>query len=302
MKHLILAFAFVGTHLIYAFKRSQHRLPTATADFKSQSKYPSNNNNFDPFKFRNQLIPAESENSLRNAGCLAHKKASRNEARVYIKTAVVTAGATSYELLTDLNSVSAATNIDSNLKVYDPSNFQPVCPGSDGIYQGLKGVATSLIGQENVAEYTPLIASILLRVRLEICVLESFLYEAIIPFVQQKGLSWVFPLHESLETFLAGTIFAVACNVILLGSSKIISIIFVYGDVLTGMPARFIGNLLTKVPPVAPVGLAIKVYGDVIGVLRNVLDKIDTFISKYLVVVTTGYIVLKLVHFKFLNF
>jgi hypothetical protein len=53
-------------------------------------------------------------------------------------------------------------------------------------------------GQENVVEYGPLIASVLLRIRLELCVLESFLYEAVLPFIQKKGLSWVLPLHETV--------------------------------------------------------------------------------------------------------
>ena len=32
--------------------------------------------------------------------------------------------------------------------------------------------------------------------RLEVCVLESFVYEAVVPFVQRKGLGWILPLHE----------------------------------------------------------------------------------------------------------
>ena len=43
-------------------------------------------------------------------------------------------------------------------------------------------------------EYAPLIAGSLLRVRLEFCVLESFVYESIIPFIKARGLSWVFPI------------------------------------------------------------------------------------------------------------
>jgi hypothetical protein len=86
-----------------------------------------------------------------------------------------------------------------------------------------------------VVEYGPLIASVLLRIRLELCVLESFLYEAVLPFIQKKGLSWVLPLHETVETFLAGTIFAIASNFILLGSTKIFSIILIYADAITGV-------------------------------------------------------------------
>jgi len=33
--------------------------------------------------------------------------------------------------------------------------------------------------------------------RLEVCVLESFVYEAVVPFVQRKGLGWILPLHET---------------------------------------------------------------------------------------------------------
>ena len=38
------------------------------------------------------------------------------------------------------------------------------------------------------------------------------MYEAIVPFVKENGLSWVLPLHETVETFLAGVIFAVASS------------------------------------------------------------------------------------------
>ena len=118
-------------------------------------------------------------------------------------------------------------------------------------------------------EYGPLIASVLLRVRLELCVLESFLYEAVIPFVKEKGLSWVLPLHETVETFLAGTIFAVASNFILLGSTKILTVLLIYADTLTGMPTRAIGNSIRKVSknnsPSSIIGYVLKTYGDIIG-------------------------------------
>lgn len=70
--------------------------------------------------------------------------------------------------------------------IFDPSQFQPVCPASDGVYNILKVTANTLVGSENVSEYGPLIASVLLRIRLELCLLESFLYEAVIPFIQKK--------------------------------------------------------------------------------------------------------------------
>ena len=90
-----------------------------------------------------------------------------------------------------------------------------VCPASDGFYRFAQGTVTSVVGPAAFKEYAPLIAGGLLRVRLELCVVESFFYEAIIPFIKKNGLSWVLPLHETVETFLAGTVFAVASNFIL---------------------------------------------------------------------------------------
>ena len=107
----------------------------------------------------------------------------------------------------------AFSGLDASL---DPRNFQPVCPASDGFYRFGKELVVGLVGQESVKEYAPLIAGGLLRVRLELCVVESFVYEAIVPFVRQNGLSWVLPLHETVETFLAGVVFAVASNFILI--------------------------------------------------------------------------------------
>lgn len=184
--------------------------------------------------------------------------------------------------------------------VFDPSQFQPVCPSSDTFYQVLKYIANSLVGQENVVEYGPLIASVLLRIRLELCVLESFLYEAVIPFIQQKGISWVLPIHETVETFLAGTIFALASNFILLGSTKIISIVTIYLDVLTGFPSRLIGKGL-KNSSAKPIGYIFEAYGTIVGTLRNVLVKIDSFVGSYLVIATTSYIAFKFLHFKIFN-
>jgi len=118
-----------------------------------------------------------------------------------------------------------------------------VCPASDGFYRFAQGTVTGVVGPAAFKEYAPLIAGGLLRVRLELCVVESFFYEAIIPFVKENGLSWVLPLHETVETFLAGTIFAVASNFILIGSTKIVTVIFTYADVFFGFPLRAIGGV-----------------------------------------------------------
>jgi hypothetical protein len=192
---------------------------------------------------------------------------------------------------------------ESQLKdLYDPSLFQPVCPASDGVYQGIKLIANRVVGSENVAEYGPLIASVLLRVRLELCVLESFLYEAVIPFIKQRGLSWVLPLHETLETFIAGSIFAVAMNVILLGSTKIISVMVVFIDALTALPLRFLGkqlkSKLSNKSPGYKMGIVMKAYGDIIGAIRQFLEVVDTFVGRYLVVATTIYVAFKFTNYK----
>jgi hypothetical protein len=110
--------------------------------------------------------------------------------------------ATASSILTSATT-TAATNLNT-LNLFDPNNFHPVCQVSDGFYGLTKGVANSLLGTENIVEYGPLVASVLLRIRLELCVLESFLYEAVIPFIQQKGISWILPLHETLETLITG--------------------------------------------------------------------------------------------------
>jgi len=187
--------------------------------------------------------------------------------------------------------------------MFDPSQFQPVCPGSDGVYNILKFSANSLVGADNVVEYGPLIASVLLRVRLELCVLESFIYEAVVPFVRTKGISWILPLHETVETVLAGTIFAVASNFILLGSTKILSVLFIYADAVTGMPTRFLGGQAKKNLKGVPstVGAGFKAYGDTLGALRGFLESADTFVGRYLVIGTTLYVAFKICHYKLFN-
>ena len=103
-------------------------------------------------------------------------------------------------------------------------------------------VRVATVGQESYKEYAPLVAGGLLRVRLELCVVESFFYEAIIPFIKENGLSWILPFHETVETFLAGTIFAVASNFILIGSTKLVTVIATYTDLFFGFPLRLVGG------------------------------------------------------------
>ena len=201
--------------------------------------------------------------------------------------------------------VSFAVDTPDMVNLFDPKQFNPVCPSSDGVYSVLKNGANFVVGPENVVQYGPLIASVLLRIRLELCVLESFVYEAIVPFVQKKGLSWVLPLHETVETFVAGTIFAAASNFILLGSTKILTVLFVYFDALTGFPARNIGRLIEKASPVSSagknVGKGLLTIGEIVGFIRKFLEAADTFVGRYLVIATTAYIAFKFAHFKLFN-
>jgi hypothetical protein len=125
---------------------------------------------------------------------------------------------------------------------FDPSTFVPVCGASDNFYRVLQGSAKTVVGAENFQEYGPLIASGLLRVRLELCVVESFFNEAVGPFIRENGLSWVLPVHETVETFLAGTVFALATTFILVGSTKILTVVFTYVDFLIGGPLRLFGG------------------------------------------------------------
>eukprot|EP00440_Ansanella_granifera_P003719 gb/GFBE01004036.1/.p1 GENE.gb/GFBE01004036.1/~~gb/GFBE01004036.1/.p1 ORF type:complete len:329 (+),score=65.89 gb/GFBE01004036.1/:1-987(+) len=215
-----------------------------------------------------------------------------------------------------------------------PDTFKPVCPASDGIYGFGKGAADALLGAEG-AEYRPLAIEALLRVRLEICVLESFVYEAIIPFVQRKGLGWILPLHETIDTVIAGTVFAVAVNFILFGTTKILSVIGIYHDFLVGAPLRLIGYAILperkkkevpffqinwpgappptyeeeaeeapKPPPEGPLaifGMLCKGYGIFAEFVKNFLEGLDTFAGRYLAFFSITYVAFKWTHFRLFN-
>ena len=86
----------------------------------------------------------------------------------------------------DMDVTGSALSKAELKSMFDPSNFSPVCPTSDSIYNILKSSANIIVGPENVMEYGPLIASVLLRIRLELCVLESFVYEGYYTFHSSK--------------------------------------------------------------------------------------------------------------------
>lgn len=144
---------------------------------------------------------------------------------------------------------------------FDPNSFRPVCGASDSFYRLLQGSTRAVVGDEGFSEYGPLIAGGLLRIRLELCVVESFFNEAVGPFIQQNGLSWILPFHETVETFLAGTIFALATTFILVGSTKLIQIITFYGDTLVGGPCRLIGGFFFDRACGKPVTLDVSLFG-----------------------------------------
>ena len=62
--------------------------------------------------------------------------------------------------------VSFAIESPDMTALFDPKQFNPVCPNSDGVYSLLKNSANFVVGPENVIQYGPLIASVLLRIRL----------------------------------------------------------------------------------------------------------------------------------------
>jgi hypothetical protein len=242
---------------------------------------------------------------------------------------------------------SAAITMPKQLaSSFDPSTFVPVCAASDSFYRLLQSTTQAVVGKENFVEYGPLIASGLLRVRLELCVVESFFNEAVGPFIQQNGLTWVLPLHETVETFLAGTVFALATTFILVGSTKLLTVIFTYADFFVGGPLRLVGGFFFDRARGRPVTLdvgigpfktrvigpkdleydnnsnskydfsvdmsktemgelptiilsgGIKALGQAVGLLRELLDAIDLFVGKSLILWVTAYVIIKFVHFK----
>lgn len=144
---------------------------------------------------------------------------------------------------------------------FDPNAFKPVCSASDSFYRFLQGSTRAVVGDVNFSEYGPLIAGGLLRIRLELCVVESFFNEAVGPFIKANGLSWILPLHETVETFLAGTIFALATTFILVGSTKLIQIIAFYGDLIVGGPCRLLGGFFFDRARGQPVTLDVSFFG-----------------------------------------
>ena len=150
------------------------------------------------------------------------------------------------------NPSGAAYAAQSSSPTIDPFfNFNPVCPASDGVFRVGQKAALGLAGADNIENYRPLINDVLIRVRTELCVLESFSRETALPFIREKGLGWVLPLHETSETYLAGVVFMVGANFILLGSTKVVAILAIYHDLSVGLICRGAGGLLGMATPEA---------------------------------------------------
>lgn len=179
-------------------------------------------------------------------------KAKAQKEAFYFSAAGLTAAAAgaAYALLgVDVPSASAAVTTAAGI---DPFfNFNPVCPASDGVFRVGQRAALSLAGDQNIENYRPLINDVLIRVRTELCILESFGRETALPFIREKGLGWVLPLHETSETYLAGVVFMVGTNFILLGSTKVVAILAIYHDLSLGLLARGAGGLLGMASPEA---------------------------------------------------
>ena len=176
-----------------------------------------------------------------------------------LKTAATTSLALSTILINPENSYAAFTKLSEG--DYNPDTFRPVCSASDSFYRFLQGSTRAVVGTENFSEYGPLIAGGLLRIRLELCVVESFFNEAVGPFIKENGLNWILPWHETVETFIAGTIFALATTFILVGSTKLIQVISFYGDLVFGGPCRLFGGFLFDRARGKPVTLDVSFFG-----------------------------------------
>ncbi|EEH56015.1 LOW QUALITY PROTEIN: uncharacterized protein MICPUCDRAFT_65417 [Micromonas pusilla CCMP1545] len=205
-------------------------------------------------------------------------------------------------------------------------NFNPVCPASDGVFRVGQKAALSLAGDQNIENYRPLINDVLIRVRTELCILESFSRETMVPFIKEKGVGWVLPLHETSETYLAGVVFMVGANFILLGSTKVVAILAIYHDLARGFsrapraaardgdPGGGRGETRARVQRAdGPAddgdqgadgrderagegGAAAGVREGVRGAARG-LEVFDTFCSRYFVAFTVTYVLVKTGHY-----
>lgn len=262
---IVFSLQFAFSNAFVPYPRTQSKIGVRQSNiFGSRDEIGS----FDPFSFSEGEMFRKSESSF------SVKKHERN-----------IMGSLGYPLI----AISAMPSISNaaekkliNVGDFNPDNFKPVCSTSDSLYRFLQVTTKSVVGEDNFVEYGPLIAGGLLRIRLELCVVESFFNEAVGPFIEKNGLNWILPLHETVETFLAGTIFAAASTFILVGSTKIVAVIFTYGDVFIGVPCRLFGGFFFDRAQGKPVTLEVgigpwkkQVFGPPIDKEKIALEAIE---------------------------
>jgi len=179
------------------------------------------------------------------------------------------------------------------------------------------------------------------------------IYNTLTPLLVSSLLAPFFASLIAVESFVAGSIFALATTFILVGSTKIVTVLVTYSDLLVGAPCRLFGGFLfdraqnkpvtldfgagflkTRIigPPIPadeeklwrkgieldkpsvwevdwdkidpskyPVILAsggVKAVGESSKFARRVTEAVDLFVGRYLVLIATGYLGVKFLHFK----
>lgn len=257
----------VAPLLVLAFSPSSPSLSSRVSSFTSTSPGTQNNNKQQLFSRVKTVFDGE-EQQLQQFDPFGFsddveygREISSSSPILSPKTAVAAPILALSTIVIDPVSSYAAAPSSLSTGDFNPDNFRPVCGASDSFYRFLQGSTRAVVGDENFSEYGPLIAGGLLRIRLELCVVESFFNEAVGPFIKENGLNWILPIHESVETFLAGTIFALATTFILVGSTKLIQIIAFYGDLIVGGPCRLLGGFFFDRARGEPVTLDVSFFG-----------------------------------------
>ena len=231
------------------YQATKHSNEEAREKWRAQLQNLKEQRAADEKKIRAALEAAASLDDDETAAMTEEQKAKAKAQKEAFYFSV--AGLTALTGLGFLHPETAAAAINSPAAIDPFFQFNPVCPASDGVFRVGQRAALGLAGADNIENYRPLINDVLIRVRTELCVLESFSRETALPFIREKGLGWVLPLHETSETYLAGVVFMVGANFILLGSTKVVAILAIYHDLSLGLLARGAGSLLGMATPEA---------------------------------------------------
>ena len=232
------------------YQATKHSNEEAREKWRAQLQNLKEQRAADEKKIRAALEAAAADDDDETADAMTEEekvKAKAQKEAFYFSVA----GLTALTGLGFLHPETAAAAINSPAAIDPFFQFNPVCPASDGVFRVGQRAALALAGDQNIENYRPLINDVLIRVRTELCVLESFSRETALPFIKEKGLGWVLPIHETSETYLAGVVFMVGANFILLGSTKVVAILAIYHDLSLGLVARGAGRLLGMATPEA---------------------------------------------------